>query len=133
MRIVDWGIRKLKRNVVKSVYARDGSGVLTLTMHGQNGHILLAVMSQLSVRELSLLPSVGSGFLGDASTSNGVSNRVLILVKDWGTFWILVLATSGTRASSSKGVPGLKLLLLKCSNLKLEPGSSMEWGSVFGM
>ncbi len=63
MRIMDWGVGRLERNVVKSIYVRNSSGMLALAMHGQNGCILLAIVDLLSVRELSLLPSVGSGFL----------------------------------------------------------------------
>ncbi len=47
MRIVDWGIGRLERNVAKPIDARDGSGVPLLTVHGQNGGILFAILSQL--------------------------------------------------------------------------------------
>ncbi len=63
MRIMDWGVGSLERNVVKSIYVRDGTGVLALAMHGQNGCILLAIVDLFSIHESSLLPSVGSGFL----------------------------------------------------------------------
>jgi hypothetical protein len=38
--------------------------------------------------------------------------RLVVLVKDLGTLQVMVLASSGTRVSSSKGLPGTKLLLL---------------------
>ncbi len=47
MRIVDWGIGRLERNVAKPIDARDGSSVLLLTVDGQNGGILFAILSQL--------------------------------------------------------------------------------------
>ncbi len=46
MRIVDWGIGRLERNVAKPIDARDGSGMSWLTVHGQNGRILFAILSQ---------------------------------------------------------------------------------------
>ncbi len=46
MRIVDWGIGRLERDVAKPVDARDGSGMFSLTVHRQNGGILLAILSQ---------------------------------------------------------------------------------------
>ncbi len=63
VRIVDWGVRRLERNVVKSIYVRDSSGMLALTVQGQNGSILLTVVDLFSICESSLLSSVGSGFL----------------------------------------------------------------------
>jgi hypothetical protein len=63
VRIVNWGIGRLERNVAKSIYVRDGSFMLALTMHGQNGGILFAVVDLLNFRESSLLPSVGYGLL----------------------------------------------------------------------
>ncbi len=100
--------------------------MLALAMHGQNGGILFAIVNLLSFRESSLLPSVGSGFFGNPSTSNCVSGWVLVLVENRWSFEALGLAASGTRTSSSKRVPGSKLLLLKSSNLMLEPSSGME-------
>ena len=107
MRIVDWGIGRLERNVAKPIDARDGSGVPSLTVHGQNGGILFAIVNLLSLSESSLLPSVGSGFFGNPSTSNCFSGWVLVLVEYRWSFQVLGLAATGTRASSSKGLPGL--------------------------
>ncbi len=45
MRIMDWGVGRLERNVVKPIYIRDSSGVLALAMHGQNGCIWLMIVS----------------------------------------------------------------------------------------
>ncbi len=47
MRIVDWGIGRLERDVAKPIDARDGSGMSSLTVHGHNGCILFAILSQL--------------------------------------------------------------------------------------
>ena len=47
MRIVDRGIGRLERDVAKLIDARDGSGMSSLTMHGHNGCILFAILSQL--------------------------------------------------------------------------------------
>ncbi len=47
MRIVDWGIGRLERDVAKLIDARDGSGMSSLTMHGHNGCILFAILGQL--------------------------------------------------------------------------------------
>ena len=96
----------MERDVAESIYLRDGSGVLVLIMHGQNGGILFAIVNLLSFRESSLLPSVGSGFLGNPSTSNCFSGWVLVLVEYRWSFEVLGLATSGMRASSLKGLPG---------------------------
>jgi len=46
MRIVDWGVRGLERNVIKLIDARNGSGMSSLAMRGHNGCILFAVLSQ---------------------------------------------------------------------------------------
>jgi hypothetical protein len=110
---MDWGVRRLERDVIKSIYIRDSSGVLALIVHGQNGCILFAVVNQFSFRKSSLLSSIGSGSFGNASTSSGISGVVLVLVENCRTFWILVLvlAALGARTSSTKGVPGSKLLL----------------------
>ncbi len=43
---MDWGVGWLERDVVESIDARDGSGVPSLTVHGQNGGILFGVLSQ---------------------------------------------------------------------------------------
>jgi hypothetical protein len=116
----------LERDVAEPIYFRDGSGMLALAMHRQNGSILFAVVNLLGFRESSLLPSVGSGFFGNPSTSNCVSVWVLVLIENRWSFEVLGLAASGTRTSSSKGLPGSKLLLLKSSNLMLEPSSGVE-------
>jgi len=123
---MDRGIGRLEGYVTESIYLRDGSGMLALAMHGQDGGILFAIVNLLSFRESSLLPSVGSGFLGNPSTSNCVSGRVLVLVEDRWSVKVLGLTTSGTRASSLKRVPRSKLLLLKSSNLMFEPSSGVE-------
>ncbi len=47
MRIVDRGIGRLERDIAELIDARDGSGVSSLTMHGHNGCILFAILSQL--------------------------------------------------------------------------------------
>jgi hypothetical protein len=47
MRIVDWGIGRLERDIAKPIDARDSSGVSSLTMHGHNGCILFAILGQL--------------------------------------------------------------------------------------
>ncbi len=44
---MDRGIGRLERDVAKLIDARDGSGVSLLTMHGHNGCILFAILSQL--------------------------------------------------------------------------------------
>jgi hypothetical protein len=113
-------------DIAKSIYVRDGSGVLAMAMQVQNGGILFAIVNLLSFHESSLLPTVGSGFLGNPSTSYCVSGWVLILEENRWSFEVLGLAASGTRTSSSKGMPGSKLLLLKSSNLMLEPSSGVE-------
>ncbi len=46
MRIVDWGVRRLERDITKLIDARDGSGVSSLAMRGHNGCILFAILSQ---------------------------------------------------------------------------------------
>jgi len=43
---VDWGIGRLEGNVAKPIDARNGSGMSSLTVHGQNGGILFAILSQ---------------------------------------------------------------------------------------
>jgi len=113
MRIMDWGIGRLERDVIKSIDIRDCSGVLVLIMHGQNGSILFAVMNQFSFHMLSLWSSIGFGSFGNASSSGGISGVVLVLVENSRSFWILVLvlAASETRTSSLKGVPGSELFL----------------------
>ncbi len=113
LRIVDWGVGRLERDVIKSIDIRDCSGVLALIMHGQNGGVLFAVMNQFSFRMLSLFSSIGFGSFGNASSSGGISGVLLVLVENCRWFWILVLvlAASGTRTSSSKGVPGSELFL----------------------
>ena len=113
MRIMDWGIGRLERDVIKSIDIRDDSSVLALIMHGQNGGILFAVMNQFSFRKWSLLSSIGFGSFGNASSSGGIPGVVLVLVENCRSFWILVLvlAASGTRTLSLKEVPGSKLLL----------------------
>jgi hypothetical protein len=100
--------------------------MLALAMRGQNGAISFSIVYLLSLRESSLLPSVGSGFFGNPSTSNCFSGGVLILVENRWSFKVLGLAASGTRTLSSKGLPGSKLLLLKSGNLMLEPSSGVE-------
>jgi hypothetical protein len=52
MRIMDWGIGRFKGDVIESVYTRDGSGVLALTVHGQNGSILFAILGSVSMSRL---------------------------------------------------------------------------------
>ncbi len=47
MRIVDRGVGRLERDVIKLIDDRDGSGMSSLAMHGHNGGILFAVLSQL--------------------------------------------------------------------------------------
>ena len=47
MRIVDRGIGRLERDVVKLIDARDGSGMSSLAMHGHNGCILFTILGQL--------------------------------------------------------------------------------------
>ncbi len=116
----------MERDVAESFYFRNGSGMLALAMRGQNGGILFAIVNLLSFCESSRLPSVGSGFFGNPSTSNCVSGWVMVLVENRWSFEVLGLAASGTRASSWKGLPGSKLLLLKSGNLMLEPSSGVE-------
>jgi hypothetical protein len=100
---MDWGVRRFEGYVIESVHIRNGSGVLALTVHGQNGCILLAVLGQFIFHESFLLFSVGSGSLRNTSSSRAISKgKLVVLVEDWGTFWILVLASSGTRTSSLK-------------------------------
>jgi hypothetical protein len=113
LRIVEWGVGGLERDVIKLIDIRDCSGVLALIMHGQNGGVLFAVMNHFSFRMLSLFSSIGFGSFGNASSSGGISGVLLVLVENFRWFWILVLvlATSGTRTSSSKGVPGSELFL----------------------
>ncbi len=103
MRIVDGGVRRFEGDVVKAINIRNGSGLLALTMHGQNGCILFAILGQFLFCESLLLSSVGSRPFGNTSSSRGISGgELVVLVENWGTFWVLVLASSGTRASSSK-------------------------------
>jgi hypothetical protein len=85
-----------------------------LMMHGQNCFILFAVMHHFSIRESSPLTSVTSRFLRYASGFGGLG----ILIKYWGTWRLLGLAASGTRSSSSKGMPRSKLLLVSSSIFK---------------
>ena len=46
MRIVDWGVRRLERDVAELIDARDDSGMSSLAMRGHNGCILFAILSQ---------------------------------------------------------------------------------------
>ena len=46
MRIVDWGVRGLERDVIKLIDARNGSGMSSLAMRGHNGCILFAILGQ---------------------------------------------------------------------------------------
>ncbi len=47
MRVVDWGVGRLERDIAKLIDARDGSGMSSLAMHGHNGCILFAILGQL--------------------------------------------------------------------------------------
>ncbi len=44
---MDQGVGRLERDVAKHIDARDGSGMSSLAMHGHNGCILFAILSQL--------------------------------------------------------------------------------------
>jgi hypothetical protein len=58
---VDWGVGQLERDVIKPIDIRNGSGVLLLSMDGQNGCILFAILDQFLLRESFLLSSIRFG------------------------------------------------------------------------
>ncbi len=110
---MDWGIRRFAGYVIKSVDIGNGSVMFPLSVIRQNGCILFSILDQFGFRESFLMSSKGSGLLRDTSSPWATSIRKLVvLVKDWGSFGILGLTASGTRTSSSKWEPGTKLLLL---------------------